>query len=754
MCCSEFLKMKNGTEASVTATPQQYVDNVKDVVMRFNQEYSTWNDSKTESNQSNALIEFLNHNKEFFACYESVNVIYLINVIGEIENSMLNIAIGCNKQIKESVACFDKKLQENVHSIRKASEKQMKGTLELSMNVSALFKAKGKRERKLEKKEALSKAERNTQREALIESYERFSSTLDIISETMNDVSYEEISKALNDELDKNSVDFIGKLKSGKHNVLNETIEEMKKIQSNISADIKEDVDELGKNIDTMIQENTATALDVEKEKELNKELLTKLEEAKAKKNEIIEKVIKESLEPMISNPRESNEYHKLKEELESEKQELQKMEELDYIISSPIEDIISLASSSQNEDIYCLNELRYLIKEKSINKENNAKQYSKELLDFNDPSLVIDESSLPIQVTGASLDTLAFLIFHPGNDDPLFNKTLALLVINSKTDLKEFFDIVSVEYDISQLDEHSKNEKLSVFMWELKQWFDVDYDAVTARFTSLYKDFKQPKFVHFFNARNLPYNDSSELLFATDPMILVHNITAYELELITNIPASEYKASEWTKAKKDVLTPNIVKVTNHFNAMSEYIQLSFANKATQEERIKVLERWIEVMICALKMNSFTLIFEISGSLNGKLLQCEELNMVSADLMNEFKRIDAICSPLKKFKLYNETIAKIKPEDMVPYIGVNLTNLVFIHDGNPLKVVVPSTGKEVFNFTKQRATAVQISFLKQHWGRNMSLFTKNEIIERIDKELSVPHLSEEQMNDLFAQISK
>ena len=40
---------------------------------------------------------FKNPNKEVITCYESTDALYLINIIIEIENSMLNIAIVSNK---------------------------------------------------------------------------------------------------------------------------------------------------------------------------------------------------------------------------------------------------------------------------------------------------------------------------------------------------------------------------------------------------------------------------------------------------------------------------------------------------------------------------------------------------------------------------------------------------------------------------------------------------------------------------------
>ena len=514
--------------------------------------------------------------------------------------------------------------------------------------------------------------------------------------------------------------------------------------------------------IDDITEEKQDLFLSLIKSKETLAERQQDFEDSLEIKNELekqCEQILEENESIIKNNFEEINKNEKSKidsnitdltiKKLELE-QEINEKSKFQNVFTMPINEILKYKNDYNKDYAEKVEEYIQLLIEREEIHKNQKKEYSKDILDFEYSSLVLEKNTLPIQVYGASLEELASLLLKQYNEDPMFIKALCILLINIEADLVQFFEFISKKYDITSRNKIFKDQRISSFMWQYKEYQDVKFAEITKRFAYLERPKFNPQFLHMNYVDSIEYHPSKELIYSADSDTLAEHLSAYELTLIRNIPVTELKAAEWTSKAKNEKAPSIMKLINHFNRIGEYLLTSFYQKQTKEERVNLLKQWINLYIAAEKINNFTLIFALSGTFNHKLLgNAEEWKEIPESMMTDYKRIDLYSSPLKKFKNYNDKIAQLQEEKVIPYIGTNLTNLVFIQDGNPLMIKSPKTGDDLYNFKKQRAIAEQISLIKKHWGRQIQFSLSKDLYERIDEELSNPQFTEDEIVAIY-----
>ena len=481
---------------------------------------------------------------------------------------------------------------------------------------------------------------------------------------------------------------------------------------------------------------------------DMKKELESQYEES----NQINEELKKQQIEDVSKNLYGEN--NSILSDLTIKKLELEQenaeKSAFNKIYTMTISDILQNENENNKESAEKLKEYIQLLIEREENRKSQKKDYSNEILSYESPSLIFEKESLPIKVSGSSLESLAAILLKSSNEDPLFIKALCILLLNINADLSQFFELIEKKYDLTSRNKAFKNQRISSFMWQYKEYQDINFETITKRFAYLERPKFNPHFLHINYVDAKMHQSSKEFIFSADPNVLAEHLSAYELTMIRQIPITELKAAEWISKSKNEKAPFIMRLVNHFNRIGEYLITSFFQKETKEERVNLLKQWLQLYFAAEKINNFTLIFALSGTFNHKLLgHVEEWQEIPESMMDDYKRIDAYCSPLKKFKNYNTRLSQLQEEYVIPYIGTNLTNIVFINDGNPLMIKSPETGEELYNFKKQRAIAEQITIIKKHWGRKLHFTISKELYDRIDEELRTTHYTDDDIMRMY-----
>ncbi|RKP19797.1 ras GEF [Rozella allomycis CSF55] len=101
----------------------------------------------------------------------------------------------------------------------------------------------------------------------------------------------------------------------------------------------------------------------------------------------------------------------------------------------------------------------------------------------------------------------------------------------------------------------------------------------------------------------------------------------------------------------------------------------------------------------------------------------------------------SLMSPKGNYKLYREDL-KRSAGPLVPYIGLYLTDLTFVEDGNPKFL---DTEKKIYNFEKLALQAKLIFEIREYQSKVFDLQTNDAVQDWIFKAVSVELTKDELM---------
>jgi len=97
------------------------------------------------------------------------------------------------------------------------------------------------------------------------------------------------------------------------------------------------------------------------------------------------------------------------------------------------------------------------------------------------------------------------------------------------------------------------------------------------------------------------------------DPLEVARQLCLLESSIFQVIHPKELLNQSWIKAKD--VAPTIVKLTKAFNDLAAWINTEIVNQPHERERIKVIKKFIQIMLYCRDFNNFNSVFEISAAL-------------------------------------------------------------------------------------------------------------------------------------------
>ena len=378
------------------------------------------------------------------------------------------------------------------------------------------------------------------------------------------------------------------------------------------------------------------------------------------------------------------------------------------------------------------------------------------ELLKINDPKILLSESA-PIRVLAGSLELLVKLLFESSNKDELYKFSFIVLTYSEEIDLSLICKMILTEYKIS--DTKTRNEDLRNLLSLWDKWFLRGYQTIPNELKPLYDCIslsktdngnKLDKYDFTFDD-SVPYNQTENLLFSTSPTILAVHFTYHDITMLNKISANEFIKCGWTSPDKWNKSPNITGITDYFNTTSQYVVASIVLGYSHETRVEILERWIQIMKASYELNNYQFIFLIYSSLcNPAVRNLTKLwQSISDESQDDFDFFTNLTSASNRFENYRNNIEGLPYDVICPYIGPQLTQLIYINDGNPSKKNIHDVQEPVLNFQKFRMfSEVMLEILKP-WGKNIKFVLNKDLLSNIE---SIPPIEQTQ-SEIF-QISQ
>jgi len=221
-------------------------------------------------------------------------------------------------------------------------------------------------------------------------------------------------------------------------------------------------------------------------------------------------------------------------------------------------------------------------------------------------------------------------------------------------------------------------------------------------------------------------FEDFDEIEFA-------RQICLYEHELFRSIHPKECLNQAWNKSKEDA--PHILNMIEFFNNFSRFVTTKICSFDNVRERANIIKKFLKILVeCGKNYNFSTCQSIIAGFGSAPVhrLKISWKKVKDKRLIEKFEEFQEILGTDGSYSLLRKTLKSCNPP-CIPYLGLYLSDLTFIEDGNPNYLIVEHNNglvPNVINFEKMRklASVIQDMILYQQIPYN---FFKIDLIQQL-----------------------
>eukprot|EP01090_Pellita_catalonica_P018270 TRINITY_DN5837_c0_g1_i3.p1 TRINITY_DN5837_c0_g1~~TRINITY_DN5837_c0_g1_i3.p1 ORF type:complete len:500 (-),score=61.99 TRINITY_DN5837_c0_g1_i3:113-1612(-) len=215
----------------------------------------------------------------------------------------------------------------------------------------------------------------------------------------------------------------------------------------------------------------------------------------------------------------------------------------------------------------------------------------------------------------------------------------------------------------------------------------------------------------------------------ALHPLEVARQLTIMEESLYRKIAPRECIGLAWTKEDKEESAPNIMKCINRFNVMSKWVVFEIVSEGDLKRRAVILSRFITLGQNCLQLNNFNSVMEIlSGLQNSSVFRLKKTwALLPKETWDQYEHMVNLMSCNENFKVFRAQLRACTPP-CLPYLGIFLTDLTFIHQGNSDHY---NKSEDLINFTKLQYISNVIEDIQTYQYTPYCLKPVNSIQEHI-----------------------
>lgn len=172
----------------------------------------------------------------------------------------------------------------------------------------------------------------------------------------------------------------------------------------------------------------------------------------------------------------------------------------------------------------------------------------------------------------------------------------------------------------------------------------------------------------------------------AFDARDVAKQLTIIDSTTFCAIEPIELMDQNFARKKRHLnLAPHIVEMTSLSNQLSTFVSDSILMPdISLKTRQKILKHWIKVADRALDLGNFNCVLSIISALQSvKIMRLRNLwEMLPQKNNDRFQALKRLLIPEKNFNAYR-SVLKAQPVPNIPYLGLVLSDFIFIEEGNP-----------------------------------------------------------------------
>jgi len=152
--------------------------------------------------------------------------------------------------------------------------------------------------------------------------------------------------------------------------------------------------------------------------------------------------------------------------------------------------------------------------------------------------------------------------------------------------------------------------------------------------------------------------------------------MTLLDAELFLKIEIPEVLI--WAQEQNEERSPNLTRFTEHFNKMSYWARSRILEQNEAKDRERYVVKFIKIMKHLRKINNFNSYLALLSALDSAPIRRLEWQKHITEGLKEYC---ALIDSSSSFRAYRQALAETQPP-CIPYIGLVLQDLTFVHIGN------------------------------------------------------------------------
>ncbi|EXJ84190.1 hypothetical protein A1O3_04857 [Capronia epimyces CBS 606.96] len=247
-----------------------------------------------------------------------------------------------------------------------------------------------------------------------------------------------------------------------------------------------------------------------------------------------------------------------------------------------------------------------------------------------------------------------------------------------------------------------------------------------------------------------LPRNMKKMKFLDIDPTEFARQLTIIESKLYGKIKPVECLAKTWEKKGKsdnNDTAPNVQALILHSNQLTNWVAEMIIQQSDLKKRVVIIKHFVAIADKCRLLNNFSAVTAIISAMGtAPILRLNRTwHQVNPKTRAMLESMRQLISSSKNFVQYRATLHAATPP-CIPFLGVYLTDLIFIEDG--IASLVKNT--EFINFAKRTKTAEVIRDIQQYQNVPYSLNSVAELQDWISDNMK----SARNVQDLYNESLK
>jgi hypothetical protein len=216
---------------------------------------------------------------------------------------------------------------------------------------------------------------------------------------------------------------------------------------------------------------------------------------------------------------------------------------------------------------------------------------------------------------------------------------------------------------------------------------------------------------------KNWKMGGSNPTILELDPLELARQLTVKEMNIFCSIMPEELLGSEWTKSSGSN-APNIRAMSTLSTDLSNLVTDTILQYKDVKKRAATIKHWIKIAYKCLELNNYNSLMAIFCALSSSAIVRlkRTWDIVSQKRKDMLKDLEITVNLDRNYAILRRRLRNHVPP-CLPFVGIYLTDLIFVDEGNPAMKQLPGTGDHegmsAINFDKHIRTTKIIGELQR-----------------------------------------